>query len=323
MMSRKKKTVVTTVICMAIISNAGIVAEASSFNEDVKDSFVLDPMVVTATRTDISVKENPLAIEVISSKKLEQTQAKTLRDALKGALGINIFNDFQGRSNVSIRGSESRHVLIMVDGKRLGGELSYNSANAWDVDRIRMEDVERVEIIRGPASALYGSDAMGGVINVITKTPEKNYASINYEYDWYEDGKGAGYKTNLYLQGAEKNWNYKLNAGLNNNRPYMDPAGSGDEANFYGKEQPVSLSVGYKFNNGNLLTADFSRIYEDNEKSSTSITNMVEGKIWQEKVTTIANDNKRTDFSLTYKGEDLKQNWMIRAYQSVSVSISI
>ena len=62
----------------------------------------------------------------------------------------------------------------MVDGKRLGGELSYNSANAWDVDRIRMEDVERVEIIRGPAGALYGSDAMAGVINVITKTPEKN-----------------------------------------------------------------------------------------------------------------------------------------------------
>lgn len=308
----KKRSLIFTLIGSSFLFS-GFTASA----EEVTESFSLDPMVVTATRTNISVKENPLAVEVISSKKLEQTQAKTLRDALKGALGVNIFNDFQGRSNVSIRGSESRHVLILVDGKRLGGELSYNSANAWDVDRIRMEDVERVEIIRGPAGALYGSDAMGGVINVITKTPEKNYTSINYEYGWYEDGKGAGYKSNLYLQGAEKNWNYKLNAGLNNNRPYMDPAGSGDEANFYGKEQPVSFSVGYKFNNGNLLTADFSRIYEDNEKSSTSITNMVEGKVWQEKVTTIANDNKRTDFSLTYKGEDLNQNWMIRAYQSV------
>lgn len=117
-------------------------------------------------------------------------------------MGVNVFNDFQGRSNVSIRGSESRHVLIMVDGKRLGGEAAYNSANAWDVDRIRMEDVERVEIIRGPAGALYGSDAMGGVINVITKTPDKTTADVNYEYGWYEDGKGAGYKGNLYLQGA-------------------------------------------------------------------------------------------------------------------------
>ena len=83
----------------------------------------------------MSVKEAPSAVQVVDSKKLEQTQAKTLHDALKGALGVNVFNDFQGRSNVSIRGSKSRHVLIMVDGKRLGGELSYNSANAWDVDR--------------------------------------------------------------------------------------------------------------------------------------------------------------------------------------------
>ncbi len=54
----------------------------------------------------------------------------------------------------------------------------------------------------------------------------------------------------------------------------MDPAGSGDEMNFYGKEQPISLSVGYKFDNGNQLSADFSRIKEDNQKGSSSVTVM-------------------------------------------------
>lgn len=277
----------------------------------------MDTMVVTATRTAMTVKETPSTVEIVDSKKLEQTQAKTLHDALKGALGVNVFNDFQGRSNVSIRGSESRHVLIMVDGKRLGGEAAYNSANAWDVDRIRMEDVERVEIIRGPAGALYGSDAMGGVINVITKTPDKTTADINYEYGWYEDGKGAGYKGNLYLQGAEGNYSYKINAGLNKNRPYMDPKGSGDSMNFYGKQQPVSLSVGYKFDNGNKLSVDFSKIKEDNQKSSTSRKVMMPGKVWQDKVQTIYNDNKRTDYAITYKGSDDKQDWMFRAYKSV------
>ena len=279
--------------------------------------FSLDTMVVTATRTQMSVKETPTAVEVVDSKKLEQTQAKTLHDALKGALGVNVFNDFQGRSNVSIRGSESRHVLIMVDGKRLGGEAAYNSANAWDVDRIRMEDVERVEIIRGPAGALYGSDAMGGVINVVTKTPDKTIANVNYEYGWYEDGKGAGYKGNLYLQGAEGNYSYKINAGLNKNRPYMDPNGSGDSMNFYGKQQPISLSVGYNFDNGNELSVDFSKIKEENQKSTTSTTVMVPGKVWQDKVQTIYNDNKRTDYAITYKGSDDKQDWMFRAYKSV------
>ena len=61
---------------------------------------------------------------------------------------------------------------------------------------------------------------MGGVINVVTKTPNKTTAVINYEHGWYENGKGAGYKSNLYLQGAEKNYTYKINAGLNNSRPY-------------------------------------------------------------------------------------------------------
>lgn len=273
-------------------------------------------MVVTATRTAMTVKETPSTVEIVDSKKLEQTQAKTLHDALKGALGVNVFNDFQGRSNVSIRGSESRHVLIMVDGKRLGGEAAYNSANAWDVDRIRMEDVERVEIIRGPAGALYGSDAMGGVINVITKTPDKTTADVNYEYGWYEDGKGAGYKGNLYLQGAEGNYSYKINAGLNKNRPYLDPKGSGDSMNFYGKQQPLSLNVGYKFDNGNELSVDFSKIKEDNQKSTTTRTPMKPG-IWQDKVQTIYNDNKRTDYAITYRGSDDKQDWMFRAYKSV------
>lgn len=306
------KLVLTTLLTGSVLFGGTAFAAEENLQE-----FSLDTMVVTATRTAMTVKETPSTVEIVDSKKLEQTQAKTLHDALKGALGVNVFNDFQGRSNVSIRGSESRHVLIMVDGKRLGGEAAYNSANAWDVDRIRMEDVERVEIIRGPAGALYGSDAMGGVINVITKTPDKTTADINYEYGWYEDGKGAGYKGNLYLQGAEGNYSYKINAGLNKNRPYMDPKGSGDSMNFYGKQQPVSLSVGYKFDNGNELSVDFSKIKEDNQKSSTSRTVMMPGKVWQDKVQTIYNDNKRTDYAITYKGSDDKQDWMFRAYKSV------
>ena len=131
------KLVLTTLLTGSVLWGGTAFAAEENLQE-----FSLDTMVVTATRTAMTVKETPSTVEIVDSKKLEQTQAKTLHDALKGALGVNVFNDFQGRSNVSIRGSESRHVLIMVDGKRLGGEAAYNSANAWDVDRIRMEDVE-------------------------------------------------------------------------------------------------------------------------------------------------------------------------------------
>lgn len=309
------KLVLTTLLTGGVLWGGTAFAAEENLQE-----FSLDTMVVTATRTEMSVKEAPSAVQVVDNKKLEQTQAKTLHDALKGALGVNVFNDFQGRSNVSIRGSESRHVLIMVDGKRLGGELSYNSANALDVDRIRMEDVEKVEIIRGPAGAMYGSDAIGGVINVITKTPNKNIAEINYEYGWYENGKGAGYKSNLYLQGAENNYSYKINAGLNKNRPYE--VSEGNEANFYGKDQPLSLNVGYTFDNGNKLSFDVSRLKENNQEHSfsskvtpsmhpmmpTTVTN---------KNGVVKNDNKRTDYALKYSGNDNKHDWMFRAYKSV------
>ena len=303
------KLVLTTLLTGSVLWGG----TAFAAEEDLQE-FSLDTMVVTATRTEMSVKEAPSAVQVIDSKKLEQTQAKTLHDALKGALGVNVFNDFQGRSNVSIRGSKSRHVLIMVDGKRLGGELSYNSANAWDVDRIRMEDVEKVEIIRGPAGALYGSDAIGGVINVITKTPEKTTASVNYEYGWYEDGKGTGYKSNLYLQGAEKQYSYKVSAGLNNSRPYQISAV--DEANFYGEEQPLSLNVGYTFDNGNKLSFDFSRLKEDTHRTYLTKKKMTD-KFSLTGTEAVFNKNKRTDYAVTYQGSDDINNWLFRAYKSV------
>lgn len=310
-----QRLVLTTLLTGSVLWGGTAFAAQETLNE-----YSLDAMVVTATRTAMTVKEAPSAVEIVDSKKLEQTQAKTLHDALKGALGVNVFNDFQGRSNVSIRGSESRHVLIMVDGKRMGGELSYNSANAWDVDRIRMEDVERVEIIRGPAGALYGSDAIGGVINVITKTPDKTIATINYEYGWYENGRGAGYKSNLYIQGAEKQYSYKINAGLNKNRPYEVSEGS--EANFYGKNQPLSLNVGYAFDNGNKLSFDVSRLKEDNQEHTfssevtPSMSPMMPTTVTN-KNGVVKNDNKRTDYTLTYSGNDDKHDWMLRAYKSV------
>lgn len=309
------KLVLTTLLTGSVLWGGTAFAAEENLQE-----FSLDTMVVTATRTAMTVKETPSTVEIVDSKKLEQTQAKTLHDALKGALGVNVFNDFQGRSNVSIRGSESRHVLIMVDGKRLGGELAYNSANAWDVDRIRMEDVERVEIIRGPAGALYGSDAIGGVINVITKTPDKNLATVNYEYGWYENGKGAGYKGNMYLQGAEGKYSYKINAGLNNSRPY--DRSEGNNGNFYGEEKPISLNVGYTFDNGNKLDVDFSRLKENNQQNSfaSKVTPSM-GPGMPASVTNtkgvVRNNNTRTDYALTYSGNDDKHDWMFRAYKSV------
>ena len=126
--------------------------------------------------------------------------------------------------------------------------------------------------------------------------------------------KGAGYKGNLYLQGAEKQYSYKVSAGLNNSRPYQISAV--DEANFYGEEQPLSLNVGYTFDNGNKLSFDFSRLKEDTHRTYLSKKKMTD-TFSLTGIEAVFNKNKRTDYAVTYQGSDDINNWLFRAYKSV------
>ena len=72
-----------------------------------------------------------------------------------------------------IRGMSTNHSLILVDGKRYAGEDTDVTTNVYALERLDLSDIDRIEIVRGPSSSLYGSDAMGGVINIITKVPDK------------------------------------------------------------------------------------------------------------------------------------------------------
>lgn len=281
-----------------------------------KKEFSLPEIVVTATRTEQTVKGTPSTVQVITSEQIEQRQSQTLADVLQEATGIVMFNDFQSRPQLSIRGSESRHVLIMVDGRRLSGELSYNSANAYDISRIRMENVERIEIIRGPAGALYGSDAMGGVINIITKKPKQSEGRLSYEYAVWDGGDKANQNMQFYYQGVNDagNFNWSLSAGQHKPQPFVlaDSSGKRYTANYYGKEQPLALSGEWSFDNGNHLRVDYSTLREKTNMGTLfSMSAMMPA---QEQV--IRNDNTRTDWSVEYGGRYAAQDWQIRAYQS-------
>lgn len=93
--------------------------------------------------------------------------------ALRRATSINLSKAAMAGNQVSIRGMDSAHTLILVDGKRIAGEDAPSTSNVYELNRINLDNIERIEIIRGPGSSLYGSDALGGVINVITKRSTK------------------------------------------------------------------------------------------------------------------------------------------------------
>lgn len=131
----------------------------------------LNEVVVTGTRTKKTLGNTPVLTKVISDKEIEQIGATTALDALQSILpGLQFSPDGHG-ANMSIQGLDNDYVLILVDGERLVGETRGNV----NFNRITATDIQRIEIVSGASSALYGSNAIGGVINIITKAIKKPF----------------------------------------------------------------------------------------------------------------------------------------------------
>lgn len=135
-----------------------------------KDVMELDEVVVTASRYEESAMETPVSIEVIDQEEIEESNAKNLADLLDTYTGVYIKDNGSqaGTKSAKIRGASSDQVLILLDG------VPYNDPHngGLDLSNVSSENIERVEIIKGPASVIYGANAMGGVINIITKEIE-------------------------------------------------------------------------------------------------------------------------------------------------------
>lgn len=127
----------------------------------------LNEVVVTGTGTYHRLKDTPTPVEVLTAKDIEQTGSATFEDALS-ALSPTIST--KGSYSILMGGLRNKQVLILIDGKKLSGDVGGDN----DLERIDMSNVKRIEIVKGGASSLYGSEAMGGVINIITKTPANN-----------------------------------------------------------------------------------------------------------------------------------------------------
>lgn len=127
----------------------------------------LDRVVVTGTRTALTVDQSLAAVEVIDHDEIQRSQARSLQDLLRGRAGIDLSNQGGGGkvSTLFLRGTESDHTLFLVDGVRMGSATSGLTA----LQDLPLELIERIEIVRGPRSSLYGSEAIGGVIQVFTR----------------------------------------------------------------------------------------------------------------------------------------------------------
>jgi vitamin B12 transporter len=139
---------------------------ASSFAQTVPD-VQLKPIVVTATRHETRADELVSELVVISRAQIEQSAGRTLNELLTRTAGVQFSsNGGAGKSsNIYIRGTEARHTILLVDGVRMGSATL--GTPSWE--NIPLEMIERIEVLKGPASALYGSDGVGGVVQIFTR----------------------------------------------------------------------------------------------------------------------------------------------------------
>lgn len=158
-----KKLTVLTAAGMMLFNTSSIALAAQ---EQEEQTFDLEQIVVTATKTEKKVKDIPASVTVITAEDLHNANIKTIEDALQNVPGIYIkgASGIQG-TKISVRGLSQNRVLIMLDGLALNNGYT----GGTQLPNIPVENIDRIEVIRGPFSALYGSSAMGGVINIITK----------------------------------------------------------------------------------------------------------------------------------------------------------
>lgn len=193
-------------LLFAILSSA----ESENGTSETGPAVELEPVVVTATRTQQRLKDTPVITNLITRAEIEATGAENVGEILEHTAGIIIHRDGHG-DGVQLQGLDSEYVLILVDGEPQVGRI----AGKLDMARLAVENVERIEIVKGATASLFGNAALGGVINIITRkatSPFSVQVSQTFEQNSTLDSRGT-----LELQRD------KLNALLTLSRNQRNP----------------------------------------------------------------------------------------------------
>ncbi len=171
-------------------------------------------IVVTATKSEIMKRETGASITIISSDEIEKKGKRSVSDALNEVPGLNVSRSsgFGGLTDVYMRGAASNSVLVLIDGVRVNDPTA--PAKGFDFSNLTTENIERIEVIRGSQSTLYGSDALGGVINIITK---KGEGDTEFSLK-AEGGAHLTFYERLTVNGGSDNAYYSVGASRTDSR---------------------------------------------------------------------------------------------------------
>ena len=329
----KKLVLISAITSLALVQNSF----ANSSLEEV--------MVTTATKTEKNIEGVSASVIVITEEEIQKTGASTLDKILEKVPSINAqYGRFphpsaSSKASISLRGMGANGTLILVDGKRLSGETE----SPYEMTRITASMIERIEIVKGSMSTLYGSDAIGGVINIITKKVDKNVSTLDLKYGSNGDGDAVNKNVNFTNAGSVDKLRYKINTSIDDTTPYkinksytqqaINPSSGADLNgnsldNISGnydvtyKDEATVKTIGtrleYDFSDNFTAGLDLSYFTEDREGQYLGNTSATSGGLITNTPVNSEDKNRRIDISSDFKyliNDDLSMNTKVyRSY---------
>ncbi len=276
-------------------------------------------VIVTATKTEAEVQAVPQAVEVITQDDIQRMGANDVLTALSLANNVNLSRAGMTGNAVSLRGMSTNHTLILVDGKRYAGEDTDVTTNVYALQRLNVSDIDRIEIVRGPSSSLYGSEAMGGVINVITKTPEQAGGTVGVVTGTRNTAEYFNVST-----GKHGHWSAAVDGRFDKQRAMNRYAHSvsstgavtdGYDRSMYGMRRTFHGGAVYDFENANKNKLRFDIDYMNEDlRSDYADTKSASGMLHYNKNKHEWYHNEQKGFSVEYTGKTNRNEYQFRTY---------
>ena len=278
---------------------------------------------VTANRAQEEAKYNSQQVQIITKKDIEAKQAKSAEDIVFSETGVSRTVDAMGRVGVSIRGAEPRHTLILVDGQPVMGDLAKYQGAGDELQRLGTENLDHIEIVQGAASAKYGSDAMGGVINVITNKP-RNKAGLQFNFEGIrEKGNSDILPFNNVFVRADSGKIGKVKVNIFGSKrdimpiyasesPRQSALGADDTVDhgflknslrYYGTNANVGVASIIDVKDNQTISMKLDRYREDLERYVKNSDSFMVPQMHYKR------DLNRNTMNLTYEGRDDVSNW--------------
>lgn len=227
-----------------------------------QETVELDEVKVTAGRVEQELMDVNMSVSVITQEEIHRSSARNVGELLEDIPGVRINNDGgQGMKRIKIRGEDAFRTLVMIDGQKVSEHKSMSGSPML----IDPSMIERIEVIKGPASVLYGSDAIGGAINIITK--KGGTKPIEGEVSAGMNTSASGKNASGSIYGGIDGWKYRLSASIEDNDNLKTP--KGEMENTYFTARSVSGFLSYDFTQDATVGASLD--YYDLEFGSSDV----------------------------------------------------